>query len=66
MKHAVEEYLELLQMCREGKVKSCEVVGLLGLRYMAQLEVNKAARDAATRAADDCMRSMRERNVEGG
>ena len=60
MKRAVEEYLELQEMVREGVIASQQMVGLLGLRYLAQLEVRVDARNAARRAADECVAKWRE------
>ena len=60
MKRAVEEYLELQEMVRCGVIQGAQMVGLLGLRYLTQLEVNVAARNTAKRAADECVRKWRE------
>lgn len=65
MKRAVEEYLELQEMVREGVIQGAQMVGLLGLRYLAQLEVRVDARNAARRAADECVQKWRDERSGG-
>ena len=54
----IEEYCKLKQAREAGRVSAGEVAALLGLRYMAQLEVDYQAREYADKQADDISREL--------
>lgn len=53
---AVEEYLLVKQLAQLGEVSMQEMIGFLGLRYLALLETNADARQAALDACSEVMK----------
>ena len=53
---AVEEYLLVKHLAQLGEVSMQEMIGILGLRYLALLETNADARQAALDACSEVLK----------